>query len=167
MKFAAAYWVPSAEAEATGGILFSAEGISVLRVNNHPSNGVISVLSVNYHPSDGVISVLSIDYYPSGRVISIKSQFCIPSAENNFPPVASALAEGTQYAAVNFNLSSVVLVILLKPSKDDLNPDCQFFFSFLVSSLSAEVSSEAGLDGSEDSEEELISDNSKLIGSFL
>ena len=53
----------------------------------------------------GVISVLNVDYYPSGRVISIKSQLCIPSVENNFPPVASAPAEGTQYAAANFNLS--------------------------------------------------------------
>ena len=74
-----------------------------MSVNYHPFNGVISVLSVNYHPSNGVISVLSVDYYPSGRVISIKSQLCIPSAENNFPPVASA--EVTQYTAANFNLS--------------------------------------------------------------
>ena len=37
--------------------------------------------------------------------LSIKSQLYIPSAENNFPPVASAPAEGTQYAAANFNLS--------------------------------------------------------------
>ena len=54
----------------------------------------------------GVISVLSVNNYPSGRVIySIKSQLCIPSTENNFPPVAYAPAEGTQYAAANFNLS--------------------------------------------------------------
>ena len=53
----------------------------------------------------GVISVLSVNYHPSGRVISIKSQLYIPSPENNFPPVASAPAVGTQYAAANFNLS--------------------------------------------------------------
>jgi len=76
--------------------------IIVLSVNYHLSEGVISVLSVNYRPFDEVISVLSVDYYPSGRVISIKSELCIPSAENNFPPVASALAEETQYAAANF-----------------------------------------------------------------
>ena len=55
--------------------------------------------------STGVISVLSANYHPSGRVISIKSHLYIASAENNFPPVASAPAEGTQYAAANFNLS--------------------------------------------------------------
>ena len=80
--------------------------ISVLSVNYHPSDRVISVLSVNYHPSDRVISVLSVNYHPSGRVFSIKSQLYIPSPENNFPPVASAPAEATQYAAANFNLSS-------------------------------------------------------------
>ena len=48
---------------------------------------------------------MSVNYHPSGRVIIIKSKLYIPSAENNFPPVASASAEGTQYAAANFNLS--------------------------------------------------------------
>ena len=36
--------------------------------------------------------------------ISLKSQLCIPSAENNFLPVASAPADGTQYAAANSNI---------------------------------------------------------------
>ena len=34
----------------------------------------------------------------------MKSQLCIPSAKNNFPPTASAPVEGTQYASANFNL---------------------------------------------------------------
>ena len=64
-------------------------------------------MSVNYKPFDEVNSVLSVDYYPSGRVISIKSELCIPSAENDlndYPAVASAPADGTQFAA-NFDLS--------------------------------------------------------------
>ena len=85
--------------------------IKVISVMYHPSNGVLSVLSVNYQPSDGVVSVLSVnyqpsnevlsdlgvDYYPFGRVIVLNHNCA-------FPPVASAPAEGTQYASANFNL---------------------------------------------------------------
>ena len=84
--------------------------ISVLSVYYHPSDGVTSVMSVNYRPSDIIISVLSVNYYPSGTVISIKSELCIPCAENNFPPVGSAPAKGTQYAAANFNLSHLTFL---------------------------------------------------------
>ena len=83
-------------------------------VNYYPFDEVISVLSVNYHPSNGVISVLSVNYHPSGRVTSIKLQLYIPSTENNFPLVAFAPAEVTQYAAANFNLSSLSENILIK-----------------------------------------------------
>ena len=72
-----------------------------------------------------VINAQDTNYHPSGRVISIKSQLYIPSAENNFPPVASAPAEGTQYAAANFNLSKKLYIffdelLLLGPVNVDI-----------------------------------------------
>ena len=66
---------------------------------------VINTQDTNYSIGGMVINTQDTNYHPSGRVISIKSQLYIHSAKNNFPPVASALAEGTQYAAANFNLS--------------------------------------------------------------
>ena len=73
--------------------------INIQDTNYYIGGMVINTnVSVNYHPSNGVISVLSVNYH-------IKSHLYILSAENNFPPVASAIAEGTQYAAENFNLS--------------------------------------------------------------
>ena len=86
-------------------------------------------LSVNYHPYDGVISVLSVNYQPSGRVNSIKSQsqLCIPSAENNFPPVAYAPAEGTYYAAANFNLSYFLQILWGKNQNVDISIEAHTF----------------------------------------
>ena len=86
--------------------------ISVLSVNYFPSDGVISVLSDNHHLSYRVISFLSVNYHPSGRVISVLSVNYHLSNERMerlaskcaFSPMISAPAEGTQYAATNFNL---------------------------------------------------------------
>jgi len=56
-------------------------------------------------PSGRVISVVSENYHPSHGVISIEKKWS--SVGNYFPPaVASAPADGTEYAAAeNFNLS--------------------------------------------------------------
>ena len=68
-------------------------------------NGSVQIERLKFAAANWVPSVLSVNYHPSDGVISIKSQLCIPSAKNNFPPVVSAPAEGTQFAAANFNLS--------------------------------------------------------------
>ena len=49
------------------------ELISDLKVNNHPSGGIISVWSVNVNPTGELISNMSVNYHPSSEVFSVQT----------------------------------------------------------------------------------------------